>query len=384
MPRKRLRQWGLQVGEMQPGSYNNITDVPGVRVGHVTVTSGDGSSDVRTGVTCILPHGRDLFREKVVAASHVINGFGKTTGLVQVNELGALEAPILLTNTFSVPAVTQGTMEYMLGEDSEIGDSAGSLNVVVGECNDSYLNDMRGMHVQPHHAVEAIHKARAMTSPGPIEEGAVGAGTGMVCFGWKGGIGSASRKIVLDNDVYHLGMLVLTNFGVAADLTILGQPVGKSGLSSQTNLPEPQSGASHSLNHTQTATDGSGSSSINSDGSIILVMATDLPLDSRQLQRLAKRAAFGLARVGSIAHHGSGDIVIAFSTANKIPHRHVQHNHLVQVLAEDGPAISQSFRAVVEVAEEAILNSLFMADTTVGKRGRVIEGVPVERLIKST
>ncbi|WP_018132288.1 DmpA family aminopeptidase [Effusibacillus pohliae] len=357
MQRKRLREYGMSVGELPTGEWNSITDVPSVAVGHVTLHPESGYAEgVCTGVTAILPHEGNWFRQKVAAASHVINGFGKTTGLVQLQELGVIESPILLTNTFGVPAATEGALQVMLERDDAIGDRTGSLNVVVGECNDSYLNDMRGLHVRPEHAREAIRQAKR----GPVAEGCVGAGTGMVCFGWKGGIGTASRRIEVDGKAYHVGVLVLSNFGVKQDLTVLGHPVGKlltdcSGKREQQTTP---------------------------DGSIMIVIATDLPMCSRQLQRLAKRAAFGLARTGSIAHHGSGDIVIAFSNGNRIPHDPEQGLLTMRVLREDGPFMSQCFRAAVEATEEAILNSLFLAETTTGRLGRTVEALPVETVLE--
>ncbi|OYD09964.1 aminopeptidase [Paludifilum halophilum] len=348
----RLRDAGLSVGELPTGRFNGITDVRNVRVGHVTLRKAEGEpSAACTGVTAILPHEGNWFRQKVPAATHVINGFGKTTGLIQVDELGVLESPILLTNTFSVPAVTEGTVRYMTALDSGIGDDAGSLNVVVGECNDSYLNDMRGFHIRPEHARAAIEEAQNHRR---IQEGCVGAGTGMICFGWKGGIGTASRRVKVKETPYHIGVLVLSNFGVSSDFTLLGTPVGRW------------------LHPNVHRTD--------VDGSIMIVVATDLPMNNRQLKRLAKRASFGLARTGSIAHHGSGDIVIAFSNAHRISHTPEAVTE-VPYLAEDGPLISRSFRGVVEATEEAILNSLFTAEITRGRLGRTIPSLPVEEAI---
>jgi D-aminopeptidase len=358
MNRKRLRDYGFLVGTLPTGRWNSITDVPGVSVGHVTLNQKNGQgSDVRTGVTAILPHPGNWFREKVAASSVVINGFGKTTGLVQIQELGVIESPIMLTDTFGVPAVTEGTLRHVMDMDAEIADKTGSLNVVVGECNDSYLNDMRGLHVRPEHAVQAILAAGS----GPVREGSIGAGAGMVSFGWKGGIGSASRMVEANRRVYTIGTLVLSNFGMKEDLMILGIPVGKYLQLRDTDFStEPQR---------------------NTDGSIVIVIATDLPLDSRQLHRFAKRAAFGLARTGSIAHHGSGDIVIAFSNGNRFLHDLESDFQTVHLLREDGSLISQCFRAVTEAVEESILNSLFMAETTIGRLGRTVEALPLERVL---
>lgn len=354
MTKKRLRDYGFSIGTLPTGPSNSITDVKGVRVGHVTLNNPDGTKQgICTGVTAILPHTGNLFREKVPAAIHVINGFGKTAGSIQVEELGTLEAPLMLTNTFSVSSVMEGTLQYMMQRDHGIGDDAGSINIVVGECNDSYLNDMRGLHVHSEHALLAIQEA--MQHGENVIEGNVGAGTGMICFGWKGGIGTASRRIMVNEIPYHIGTLVLTNFGKQEDLTILGVPVGKL-LQQKTQ-------------------------DIMQDGSIMMIIGTDLPMTSRQLKRLCKRAAMGLAKTGSIAHHGSGDIVIAFSNGNRLSHSSDNELQEIKAIAEDGSLISECFRAVVETTEEAIYNSLFMATTTYGRADRVIHALPVEKVI---
>ncbi|UVI33079.1 DmpA family aminopeptidase [Paenibacillus spongiae] len=355
MSKKRMREYGLSVGWLPAGTLNSISDVPGVSVGHVTLNSDSPGCSVRTGVTAILPHQGDWFRSKAAAASYVINGYGKTAGLVQVDELGFLESPVMLTNTFSVPAVAEGTLRYMMNENHEIGDQTSSLNVVTGECNDKHLNDMRGLHVRPEHAEEAIRLARQAAGQ-PVAEGAVGAGTGMVCFGWKGGIGTSSRKIYAEGHPYHIGVLVLTNFGNPDDLLLLGQPIGERLLHRSTERQQD-------------------------DGSIMIVVATDLPLDARQLKKIAKRAGIGLARTGSIAHHGSGDVVIAFSNGNLIPHSPDKDILTMNVIREDGEVISQCFRAVAEATEEAIGNSMFMAETTHGQYGRTVRALPVEEVI---
>lgn len=350
MARKRLREYGITVGNLPTGKANAITDVTGVRVGHYTLQ--DSEAGVYTGVTAILPHSSNLFQEKVPAAAHIINGYGKTAGLVQVEELGTIESPILLTNTFSVPAVVEGTLRYMMERDAGIGEEAGSVNVVVGECNDSYLNEMRGLQIRPNHARKALQQA----APGFVEEGNVGAGTGMVCFGWKGGIGTSSRRIQVGEDPYHIGVLVLANFGKKEDFHLLGLPVGaKLGKAS---LDEP-------------------------DGSIMILVGTDVPLDAQQLRRLARRAVFGLARTGSFARHGSGDIVIAFSNGNRI--LATLDDSLFQRirrLPDDGVLLSQCFRAVAEATEEAIYNALFTAESVTGKKGRRVEGFPVEQVVE--
>lgn len=338
MERGRLREFGIAVGTLETGARNAITDVPGVRVGHVTLSAAAGyDASVCTGVTAILANDGDLFQQKLPAASHVINGFGKTAGLVQLDELGQMEAPILLTNTFSVGAVLEGGLRYMLARDESLGDRQPSPNVVVGECNDGYLNDMRGLHVRPSHAVQAIENADS----GSVAEGAVGAGTGMRCCGWKGGIGSSSRRI--PGSPHQIGVLVLSNFGAPEDLVVLGVPVGRR-LRPGDALAAP------------------------ADGSILMVVATDLPWDALQLRRLARRTVFGLARIGAVAAHGSGDIAIAFST--------------VRPDAGDIPdeIVSRCFRAVADATEKAILNSLTTAETTAGRSGRVVPGIPLERL----
>ncbi|WP_394137959.1 DmpA family aminopeptidase [Cytobacillus oceanisediminis] len=344
----KIRERGVKIGKQKPGKKNCITDIEGVRVGHVTLDDplqGEGEYAC-TGVTAILPHGGNLFHEKVPAASYVINGFGKTTGLVQVEELGLLESPIMLTNTFGVPAVTQGTLKYMLKNTPEIGETTGTINIVVGECNDGYLNSIRELPVKPEHAIEAIESAKEDIAV----EGAVGAGKGMVCFGYKGGVGSASRVINEEKKPaeYIIGCLVVTNFGNKDDF-----PFSKYGLFSE-DVKE--------VNETP-------------DGSIMIVLATNAPVSDRQLKRLAKRCGIGLGRTGSHFSNGSGDIVIAFSTANKVSH---QSNHMIETahfLRDDHPIMNQLFQGAAEAAEEAILNSLSQAETTKGRNGRVVAGM---------
>lgn len=335
----KIREKGITIGKLPTGRKNCITDVADVMVGHVTLDyplNESGDEYACTGVTAILPHKGNLFKEKVTAASYVINGFGKTTGLVQLNELGVLESPIMLTNTFAVPAITQGVLEYMLGENQEIGETTGTINIVVGECNDSYLNSIRLFPVKPEHAFEAIKNA----SDQRVQEGAVGAGKGMVCFGYKGGIGSSSRLV----EEYTVGCLVLSNFGKKEELQRFRFTEG-------------------------------GGLSETSDGSIIIVLATDAPLSDRQLQRLAKRCGIGLGRSGSHFSHGSGDIVIAFSAAHKIAHFSHEKVETRCQLREDHPIMNQLFSAAAEAAEEAILNSLSQAVTTTGRSERVVHQI---------
>ncbi|UFJ39474.1 P1 family peptidase [Brevibacillus humidisoli] len=379
--RKRLRELGYQVGRYQPGNQNAIVDVAGVRVGHVTLNQDlpDGRA-VRTGVTAILPHGGNLFREKVPAACHVINGFGKTTGLVQVEELGQIESPILFTNTLSVGAVLHGAVQYQLAQTPEIGTSAGTVNVIVGECNDAYLNDIRGLHVTPDHAIEAIRNA----SQTNLEEGAVGAGVGMSCLGYKGGVGTSSRRIDTGEQAYTVGGLVVSNFGRLADLNLWGW---LSPLARDEQAEEP-----NRVGREQLRPQSNTSEEPLPDGSIMIALATDAPLDARQLKRLAKRAVFGLARTGSYAAHGSGDIVIAFSTARRIATQRADQSRQgekdpqagqreqVELLREDGETINRLFEMAAEVVHESILNSLCKAAATTGQSGRYREAFPYDLL----
>ncbi len=349
MNRHKLRELGITIGMLPVGNKNCITDVPGVHVGHTTLHYPlENKEHVSTGVTAILPHGGNLFRQKVAASSHVLNGYGKTTGLVQMDELGRLESPIMLTNTFGVPAVTQGTLECLLKESPEIGDTVGTINVVVGECNDSYLNTIRTFPVQPKHAKEAINNA----TTNPVEEGSVGAGTGMVCCDYKGGIGTSSRLIQVDeiDKVYTVGCLVLSNFGRKKDLL-------------QHKI------FSKKDNHTEE------NSNKESDGSIMIILATNAPLNERQLNRLAKRAGIGLGKAGSRIAHGSGDIVIAFSTAQIFPEETLEVEEILTQIREDHPVMNELFSAVAEVTEEAILNSLTKATSTKGRKERVVDAL---------
>ena len=340
---KRLRDYGITIGRLPTGEKNSITDVPGVKVGHVTLDDGK----IKTGVTAVIPHERDLFHEKLLAASHVINGFGKSVGTIQINELGTIETPILLTNTLSVGTVLDATVDYMLENNEDIGDTTGTVNAVVCECNDGeYLNDIRGKYVKKEHVFEAIKNADT-----EFEEGGVGAGTGMSCYKLKGGIGTASRQVSLKDKIYNVGVLILSNHGEKQDLLIDGKQVGKA------------------------IGDIDNCDSIEGDkGSIITVIATDLPLTSRQLKRVAKRAVMGIARTGSHMGHWSGEVVIAFSTANIIPH--YEKDSLIEIKMLNPSKIDEIiFRAVVESTEEAILNSIVTAKTTVGKNGNFRKGL---------
>lgn len=349
MEPKKIRQRGMTIGRLSIGKKNCITDVHGVKVGHVTLDSPLSEGEYAcTGVTAILPHGGNLFQQKVVGASYILNGFGKTTGLVQVNELGLIESPIMLTNTFGIPAVSQGTLEYMLERNPEIGDSTGTINIVVGECNDSRLNSIRKLPVEPKHAIECIQNSSSETSP----EGAVGAGKGMICFGYKGGIGSSSRIIQDSDTVYTVGCMVLSNFGRKEEFQAARYQVNE--VKDVPTFPKP------------------------ADGSIMIVLATDAPLSNRQLTRLAKRCGVGLGRTGSHFSNGSGDIVIAFSTAHQIQHNSQESVEVRRQLRDDHSIMNDLFQGVAEVTEEAILNSLSQAVTTTGRNGTVVHAYPFE------
>ncbi|QTD39615.1 P1 family peptidase [Sporosarcina sp. Te-1] len=339
---------------MERGKWNAITDVPGVKVGHVTLEEQREEEYLCTGVTALLPHGGNVFEQKVRAASFVLNGFGKTAGLIQLEELGLLESPIMLTNTFSVAAVLEGTLRHMLEENPAIGDTTSTLNVVVGECNDSYLNSIRLLAVQPTHAIEAIKSA----AEDPLSQGAVGAGKGMICYGAKGGIGSSSRLIPAEDRSYTVGVLTLTNFGKPEECRI-NEWLARNGLSSQEKVPTLDEPAARP------------------DGSVIIVVATDAPVNERQLKRFAKRAAIGLGRTGTNVHNGSGDIIIAFSNAH--PVSHTSNSMMappVAFLRDDHPIMNTLFEAVIDSTEEAVYQSLLHAETTEGRSGRTVQRWP--------
>ncbi len=343
----RARELGIPFGILPPGPWNAITDVPGVKVGHLTKIEGDS---IRTGVTAILPHEGNLFQEKVPAAIFVGNGFGKLAGSTQVQELGNIESPIVLTNTLSVAAGMEGIVRHTLTQPGN--EEVQSVNAVVGETNDGYLNDIRGMHISPAEVMEAIRAAAS----GPVQEGNVGAGTGTVCFGWKGGIGTASRKLPQDLGGYTVGVLVQSNFG--GNLQIAGVSVGQK--LEQYIFRDVLK---------------------NADGSCMIIVATDAPVLERNLERMAQRAMMGLAKTGGIASNGSGDYVIAFSTAKELRIAHSRPRYTLEsarFLRNDD--MSALFLATIEATEEAIINSLFAAKTMRGKAGRVVEELPLERL----
>jgi D-aminopeptidase len=356
----RIRELGITIGVMPPGGLNAITDVAGVRVGHATLVRGEGAlspghGPVRTGVTVILPHGGNLYQEKTPAAVHTINGYGKVAGFEQVRELGAVEAPIALTNTLNVGLVLDAVVQHAIRHNPQTGidPESSSVNIVVGETNDSYLNDIQGRHVRAEHVWQAIESA----SDGPVIEGAVGAGTGTMCFGWKGGIGSASRLLPGILGGFTLGALVQSNFGSPADLVIAGVPIGQQITPPRAALDQPP-------------------------GSIMIILATDAPLSTRQLERLCVRAAAGLARVGGVFSHGSGDFVIAFSTAYRIPQRALAPTLMRPALANEAGVMNGLSRGVIEAVEEAVLNSLATAQAMTGRDGHLADALPLERVLE--
>jgi D-aminopeptidase len=355
--RKRLRQLGFSIGRLPTGAGNAITDVEGVRVGHTTLIEGDGplvvgEGPVRTGVTAILP-GKKVFNERVVAGSFVLNGAGEVSGLTQVQEWGLLETPILLTNTMSVGKVSDAAVKWMTRQFPGIGTDYDVIIPLVGECDDSWLNDAVGRHVRSEHVYRAIEQA----SSGPVAEGSVGAGTGMVTCDFKAGIGTSSRRVPADSGHYTLGVLVQSNFGVMRSLLVNGAPVGE--------ILAPELAANERRIHNA--------------GSIICILATDAPLLSSQLVRLCKRAALGIGRVGSFAAHGSGEIIVGFSTANKVPRQSSTGMTIrLEVLLDQ--ACDGLYEAVVECTEEAIVNSLCMADGMTGQSGHHAPALPLDRL----
>jgi D-aminopeptidase len=362
--RPRAREFGLRIGYLPTGRGNAITDVEGVLVGQTTVSFGEGAlrpgfGPARTGVTVVRPHPGNVFREKVPGAIEIINGFVKTTGIAQVTELGTIETPIALTSTLCVGRVAGALITHAIQETPEIGITTSTVNPVVGECSDAYLNDIQGRHVTEQHVLDAI----AGTTSGPVEEGSVGAGTGMAAFGFKGGIGTSSRVLPDDLGGWTVGVLVLANFGTRQQLVIDGVPVGRLLDAQEQQISSPER------------------------GSIMIVLATDAPLLDRGLRRLARRAGFGLARTGSIGGHGSGDIVIAFSTAERvrIPHDPPRFTLPIELLAENAShgaarVIDALFTATIEATEEAILNALFRATTVTGRDGHRRDALPLDRI----
>ncbi|HUV13691.1 MAG TPA: P1 family peptidase [Acidobacteriota bacterium] len=339
VPRKRIRDYGVRIGVLEPGNWNSITDVEGIRVGQVTLIEGQ---DIRTGITAILPHGGNIFWDKVPAAIYIGNGFGKLMGISQVAELGNIETPILLTATLNVPKVADALIEYALSLPGM--ENVRSINPIVGETNDGTLNNIRLRPLGREHVFRALENARS----GPVDEGSVGAGTGTICYGFKGGIGTSSRVLPQELGGFTVGVLVQTNFG--GILEINGAPIGR------------ELGRYYLQTH-----DAFGNSS--ADGSCMIVVATNAPLKARNLRRLAKRAFLGMASTGSPSTNGSGDYVIAFSTRR-------DDEHL------DNDKVSPLFQAAKEATEEAIYNSLFMATSMTGREGNRVEALPLDRVLE--
>lgn len=321
--------------DSKKGPLNKITDVKGVRVGHSTINDGK----IKTGVTCIMPHDGDIFREKLIGASYIINGYGKSVGLIQLDELGTLESPIFMTNTMSIGEVLNSSMKWMINNYQDVGNKSGAPNIIVTECNDGVINDMRGLHIKEENVLESIENIKE-----DFEEGSVGAGTGMISFNLRGGIGSSSRIIEIKGKNYTLGSLVLSNFGKIKDLKIENREIGR-----QMYLKSKEKVDSKDK------------------GSIIIIIATDIPLSARQLKRVAKRSTIGLGNVGSFLGHGSGDIAIAFSTANKIKDNTFED---IKILKED--LLDEVFRACAESVEESIINSLIYSKSDISKDGKKI------------
>jgi len=352
--RFRARELGIIIGNYPTGKYNAITDVAGVKVGHVTLISGSGKlvpgkGPVRTGVTAILPHGGNIWQEKVPAGGYILNGCGEMTGFIWMEESGYIETPILLTNTLNVGTVMDGVIDYMIKTVPEVGISDDTVNPIVAECDDSTLNDIQGRHVTQEMVLKAIESA----SDGPVEEGCVGGGTGMICYEFKGGIGTSSRVLPEKEGSYTAGVLVMANQGRRRDLIIKGLPVGKE----ITDLL---------------------SASRKGYGSIIIVVATDAPLTSRQLNRISKRASLGLARTGTTANNGSGEIILSFSTAYKIPHYPEEFTCDVKILSDTH--INPLFEAVEEATEEAVINALCAATTMKGRDDNIVYTLPLDRV----
>jgi len=341
--RERVRELGYAVGRFETGALNAVVDVPGVLVGHRTLVEGDR---LRTGVTAILPHGGNLYAEKVLGAYHAVNAYGKAAGLTQLAELGTIESPLLFTNTLAVGAVWEGGLRHLLEQNPGVARDRDTVNVIVGECFDGWLSDARALAVRPEHALEAIAAAGAEETA----EGAVGAGTGTTCFGFKAGVGTSSRAVA----GHTLGCLVVSNYGSRRDLHLL---VGPDAEVPETGPEAPAQG-----------------------GSIMIVLGTDAPVSERQLRRLALRGTFGLGRAGSFGANASGEYVIAFSTAHRVAHRVERDADDFTFLRDDSDAVRALFEAAGEVVLESVLNSLSVADATEGRDGNRAEAFPQELL----
>ncbi len=357
--RPRARDLGIEIGFYPTGQYNAITDVRGVCVGHSTIIQGKGAlvpgeGPIRTGVTAILPHGADLFLDKVTGAVVRINGFGEVTNTQQIDEMGVLEGPLMITNTMNVPRVADAVMDWAFDHSAAMGITTWGISPIVAETSDSYLNDIRGRHVTKAHVYEAIDSAR----DGIVTEGAVGGGTGMVCYEFKGGIGTASRVLPDELGHYTVGVLVQSNFGSRRKLRIDGVPIGRELLDYDERIKRE------------------------SQGSVIVVIATDAPMSSRQLKRMGTRATFGLARTGTQGGNTSGDFAIAFSTTRNRPHHSSSHTLSLDQVVEDTQLINALFDGVVEATEEAVLNSLFKAETMIGRDNRIIYALPIQETVE--
>ncbi|MCX7840483.1 MAG: P1 family peptidase [Anaerolineae bacterium] len=392
--RPRARDLGIKIGRIKTGRYNAITDVAGVRVGHVTLIEGSGKlvpgkGPIRTGVTAILPHGGDLFLEKVTGAVLRINGFGEVTNSEQVHEMGFIEGPIMLTNSLNVARVADAVIDWSLDRNKAMGVETWGISPCVAETNDMYLNDIRGRHVNREHVFLAIDSAKG----GPVEEGAVGGGTGMICYDFKGGIGTASRKLPDKLGGYTIGVLVQTNFGWRPQLMIDGVPIGRElehykpirrrvtkPTVPRASVPLLPASATKESATTESTAPMVATPPIDS-GSVIVVLATDAPCSTRILTRLAMRAQNGLARTGSYTGNTSGDFVIAFSTTRRKKHFADALTYTAEQIIEQGDLINYMFWAVVEATEEAVLNSLFKADTMVGRDDHVVPGLPIEETV---
>lgn len=395
--RPRARDLGIKIGRIKTGRYNAITDVAGVRVGHVTLIEGSGklvpgTGPIRTGVTAILPHGGDLFLEKVTGAVLRINGFGEVTNSEQVHEMGFIEGPIMLTNSLNVPRVADAVIDWSLDRNKAMGVETWGISPIVAETNDMYLNDIRGRHVHRDHVFLAIDSAKG----GPVEEGAVGGGTGMICYDFKGGIGTASRKLPDKLGGYTVGILVQTNFGWRPQLMIDGVPIGreleqyKPVRRKMVNQPQGVIARSGAIKQSPSRDLGialqkpltmTKSERVTDSGSVIVVLATDAPCSTRILTRLAMRVQNGLARTGSHTGNTSGDFVIAFTTSRRKKHFADALTYPAEQIIEQGDLINYMFWAVIEATEEAVLNSLFKADTMIGRDDRVVPGLPIEETV---
>jgi D-aminopeptidase len=352
--RPRARDAGIWFGELPPGPKNAITDVTGVKVGHSTIIRGSGPLNVghgpvRTGVTAILPHGKNIYREPVKGAYFDMNGCGGLMGALQISEFGIIDTPIVLTNTMSMGTAAEAVIRYLLRTNPDVGKDEDTIIPIISECDDSYLNDSQGLHVREEHVIAAIEDAKET-----VIEGAVGSGTGMSCYDFKGGIGTSSRLVDVADDRYTVGVLVMTNNGSKGELRIDGVPVGA-------RLPSPEE-------------------TRKTDGSLVIVVATNAPLDARQLGRIARRTFLGMATTGACSANSSGDIAVAFSTANiheRFKSKGLVTDHLIQ-----DKDISPMFRATADATAEAIVNSLFKADTVEGRDGNTSWALPIDQTLE--